>query len=305
MASEDLTICSTAYNEAESVGEALRELRRHFPNAEVILVDDGSTDETAAIARKVKGVVVISHSRNIGYGAGLKTAMRRASRNVVAWFDCDGQHRAQDLEKVVGSVLAGANDAVVGARKAGSDILLDRIPGKWFLKKVAELVARSRIPDLNSGMRCFRRDVILRYLHLLPDGFSASSTSTLLMIKRGYRLGYEDIVSCGRKGKSTVRVLRDGWATLTLILRIVILFEAFGFFALLSFLQIVPGLAYGVTLALTRGLGFPVLAATLVLSGLLTFFMGLVCDQIVSLRKERLEELEARFGQSGSEVEPK
>ena len=122
--------------------------------------------------------------------------------------------------------------------------------GKWLLKVAAEIIVRDRVPDLNSGMRCFHRDIIRRYLHLLPDGFSASSTTTLLMMKRGYRLGYEKIDTSPRSGSSTVRPIRDGWRTLTLLVRMLVLFEAFGFFTLLSLVQIVPSVVYGVWIAL-------------------------------------------------------
>jgi len=157
-----------------------------------------------------------------------------------------------------------------------------------LLKFVAQLIARQRIPDLNSGLRCFRREVIERYLHLLPDGFSASTTSTLLMIKRGYRLDYVPIVTERRVGTSTVKI-SDGLATLHLMTRLMVLFDAFRFFTALSALQILPGLIYGLILAIDKGMGFPTFAAMLVISGVLTFLIGLVCDQIAAMRQERFE----------------
>lgn len=131
--------------------------------------------------------------------------------------------------------------------------------------------------------------MILRYLHLLPDGFSASSTSTLLLMKRGYRIGYEPITTRRRRGVSSVRIFRDGWRTMHLLMRILVLFDAFAFFSLLAGLQIALALGYGFLVALVRGQGFPVLAGAVLICGLLTFFMGLLCDQIVALRIERLE----------------
>lgn len=286
----DLSICVPAYNEEEAVANTLKRLRRSFPDAEILFVDDGSTDNTLAEASGVEGVRVLSHDRNVGYGASIKTAIRNSTRKVVAWYDADGQHRAQDLEKVVAPVLEGARDAVIGARTRTSAVTRNRLPGKWVLKFIAELIARHKIPDLNSGLRCFRREVIIRYLHLLPDGFSASTTSTILMMKRGYRIGYEDIIAVARKGHSSVRMVSDGLKAIQLMLRLLILFEAFGFFTLLSMLQIIPGLVYGIIVAVRQGQGFPVLAATVIISGVLTFFMGLLCDQVVALRKERFED---------------
>jgi glycosyltransferase involved in cell wall biosynthesis len=285
-----VSICIPAFNESAVIGEVLEGLRRSFPDAEIIVVDDASQDRTADVARGVNGVTVLSHERNRGYGGSVKTAMRHASGRIVAWFDGDGQHRPEDLKKVLLPIISGDKDAVIGARARGSDVRLDRLPGKMVLQSVAELVAGTKIPDLNSGLRAFRADVIRRYVHLLPDGFSASATSTLIMIKRVYRLGFESIVSNRRSGRSSVRIFRDGMTALHLILRILILFDAFRFFSLISFVQVVPGLAYGLFMAMTIGQGFPVLAAMIVISGVLTFLVGLVCDQLVELRKERFED---------------
>ncbi|MCY2926441.1 MAG: glycosyltransferase family 2 protein, partial [Planctomycetota bacterium] len=259
-----------------------------FPQAQIIVVDDASTDATGQLARSVPGIEVVTHTRNMGYGSSIKTAMRRARGEVVAWYDADGQHRPEDLAAVVAPVLAGERDAVIGARVRGSDVRPGRVPGKWLLKWVAQAVARETIPDLNSGLRCFRREAIMRYVHLLPDRFSASTTSTLVMIKRGFRLGHVDIITSARVGTSTVR-LRDGLATLHLITRLLVLFEAFRFFTVLSLLQVVPGMAYGLYVAFTHRLGFPTLASTVVTSGVLTFLIGLVCDQIAAMRQERFE----------------
>jgi len=289
MTYENLTICIPAYEEEEAIADTLIGLRELFPEAEIIVVDDGSTDKTAAAARAVEGVIVLSHGRNVGYGGALKTAMRSSTRPVIAWCDSDGQHQPEDLVKVVQPVLAGEKDAVIGVRSSGSDVRRDRLVGKGILKMVATMVARDRIPDLNSGLRCFRGDVIFRYLHLLPEGFSASSTTTLLLMKRGYRLGYEEITTQQRTGTSSVRMLRDGWRTIHLLVRILILFDAFAFFAFLSAVQIIAALIYGGFTAFTVGLGFPVLAAVVLISGILTFFMGLICDQITAMRLERLE----------------
>jgi len=283
----DLTICVPAYNEASGIKTTLEGLISKFQSAEIIVVDDGSTDETFELAKSVQGIVVLSHERNRGYGASLKTAIRHSKGKVIAWFDADGQHRLEDLEKIVQPVLADEMDMVIGARGEGSDIRMDRLPGKLLLKFVAELIVGESIPDLNSGLRCFKSDVIKRYLHLLPEGFSASTTSTLLMKKRGYRIEFLNIIANKRVGKSSVNMLHDGLATFGLILRILILFNALPFFSILGALQIFTGLLWGFWY-LSNG-GFSVFASTLIISGMLTLFMGLICDQITELRKERLE----------------
>jgi len=287
----DLAVIIPAYNEQEGLGPTLQALRQACPQAQVIVIDDGSSDRTAEVARSAPGVRVIRHARNRGYGASLKTGMRATRRRYIAWYDADGQHRPEDLIRVAQPVLDGHYDVVIGVRGRDSAVQRDRAAGKWLLGFVARLVSGEKIPDLNSGLRCFRRDVILRYLHLLPDGFSASTTSTLMMMKRGYRIGYVPIVARPRVGKSTVKIFADGMRTLQLIVRIIVLFEAFKIFTMLGAALLVPGLIYGVAVALIKGQGFPTLAGTAVIAGLLTFFMGIVADQVVELRKERFEDL--------------
>ncbi|MFQ5698100.1 MAG: glycosyltransferase family 2 protein [Myxococcota bacterium] len=285
----ELTVVIPAFNEEAAIGQTLRELRDAVPAAEILVVDDGSTDRTAEVARSIAGVRVLSHPRNQGYGASLKTAVRACRRRFVVWYDADGQHRPEDLLNVVKPVLEGERDVTIGVRGRGSARQGDRAVGKWLLYQVAQMVSRERIPDLNSGLRCFPRQLLALHLYLLPDGFSASSTSTLLMLKRGYRVGWIPIVARRRVGHSTVRILRDGLRTLHLIVRIVVLFEAFRVFSALGFALMVPGLIYGLAMALLHGQGFPTLAGTAVIAGLVTFFMGIVADQVVELRKERLE----------------
>ncbi len=285
-----LSIVVPAYNEEAAIGSTLPRLRAACPAAEIVVVDDGSTDETRAIARESEGVRLVAHRRNRGYGAAMKTGIREASRAFVAWYDADGQHDPEDLVAVAAPVLAGESDVAIGLRRPGSSVQRNRVPGKWLLGWVARIVSGESIPDLNSGLRCFRRDVLLRYLHLLPDGFSASTTSTLMMLKGGWRVEYVPIVARPRIGRSTVRIVRDGLHTLHLILRIVVLFEAFRVFTTLGLAMLVPGLVYGVAVALVAGRGFPTLAGTAVIAGLLTFFMGIVADQVVELRRERFEQ---------------
>lgn len=287
---DNLSICIPAFNEGLSIRKTLEELREKFSDAEIIVVDDGSQDNTAKEVASVDGIKFLSHKYNKGYGASLKNAMRNSTGKYILWFDGDGQHRVEDIERLIRPVLDGEMDSTIGVRKGQYNASMKRIPGKLFLKYVAELLAREKLPDFNSGFRCFQAKIIKKYLHLLPDGFSASTTTTLLMIKRGYKTGYVDVISKSRLGSSSVKIFRDGFRTFHTIIRVIVLFEAFGFFSILSMLQIIPGLVYGVYLATMNASGFPVLAATMVISGVLTFFMGLLGDQISAIRKERFED---------------
>lgn len=285
----NLTVVIAAYNEELTIRSTLQDLKRILPEARIIVVNDGSKDNTEYEAKVEEGITLINNDSNRGMGAALKKGMRLAKTSVMAWYDADGQHRPEDLLKVAAPVLSGEKDVVIGVRQKGSDNRIERVPGKAILKWMAQLVAGTKIPDLNSGLRCFRTEVIRRYFHLLPDGFSASSISSLLMIKRGYRIGYIPIITNPRKGKSSVKIFRDGFLTLHLLLRTLILFEAFKFFTTLSLLQIIPGLIYGIFLAFSKKLGFPTLSVMVVTSGVLTFFMGIISEQISELRKEKFE----------------
>lgn len=288
-----LSIVIPAFNEELGIGDTLEQLHNSVPDAEIIVVNDGSTDGTAEVVRRFPFVTLMTHGRNRGYGASLKTGVRRCRRPYVAWYDADGQHRPKDLIAVVRLAQEQRLDMVIGVRSAGSAKQIDRTAGRPLLYAVARLISREPIHDLNSGLRCFRRTALVPYLHLLPDGFSASTTSTLLMLKLGCRVGYTPIVAQRRIGKSTVKVFRDGLRTLQLIVRIVVLFEAFPVFTALGTFLVVPGLLYGLAVAMVRGQGFPTLSGIAIIAGLLTFFMGIIADQVVEMRKERFSDIDA------------
>lgn len=285
-----LSIVVPVFNEELSIRETLDELRAAVPYAEIVVVDDGSEDETAGILAGMEGIVVVKHPRNRGYGAALKSGMRAASRDYVSWFDGDGQHRPDDLMAVARPVIRGERDAAIGARGRGSSQQIERLIGKWALKLLAESLSGEEIPDLNSGLQCFPRKLIGRYVHLLPDGFPASTNTTLLLLERGYRVGFVPIRTRERVGTSKIRLMADGASTLKHIVRMVVLFDALKVFSILGFGLMVPGLIYGFAVALAKGEGFPTLAGTVVVSGLLIVLIGIVVDQVTELRKERFEE---------------
>lgn len=289
MVSKDLTIIIPALNEELAIGATLDKLIHTRPDLKILVIDDGSTDATAAIAASKPGVQVIRHHINRGYGASIKTGVLACDTPYLLWFDADGQHRPEDIDAVVGPVIERGFDASFGARKKGSANVVKRIPGKLVLKVVSQIVARRSIPDLNCGLRCFRTSVIRRYLHILPNGFSASATSTLLMLKRGYRFEFVPIQTESRVGKSTVKIFRDGFKTLHLIMRMMLIFDAFMFFSFCAAIQIIPGLVYSLMVSTREGRGFPVLGALVIFSGFLTFFMGILSAQISEMRQERFE----------------
>lgn len=281
-----LTVVIPAYNEAEAIGEVVSELLQKAPGVKVLVVDDGSQDDTAAVA-KTAGATVIRHTLNRGYGAGVKTGIRSTITEFVATYDADGQHRPEDLMRLFEATRQ--HDIVIGSRDKLSHQMAARLPGKWILARTAETLVGQKIPDLNSGLRVMRREIAMKYLHLLPNGFSASTTITVYVMQRGYDVEFVPITVRERIGKSTVKQLRDGLNTIYLIVRLIILFNPTRFFLPPAAVMVATGLVYGLVKALRLHHGFPVLALLLVSTGLITAMFGLLADEISALRREICE----------------
>jgi glycosyltransferase involved in cell wall biosynthesis len=281
-----LTIVIPAFNEAAVIGSvvaSVRELCGHFVQ-EIIVVDDGSQDETAGVAERA-GARVIRHRQNQGYGAALKTGIRQATTEFVLTMDSDGQHRAADIPRFL--EMAAEYDMVVGQRLALIHSPLWRMPGKWLLGLMANYLTRRRIPDLNSGFRLIRREVALRYLHICPAGFSFSTTITMALLNRGYQVRYLPIQVNERVGRSTVSV-KAGFQTIILVLRIATLFDPLRIFIPGSLLIGTTGVLWGVPYALA-GRGISVGAMLAIVTAIFLFGLGLLSDQISQMRLERFE----------------
>lgn len=281
-----LTVIVPALNEERTISEVLRDVRDKCADFlhEIIVVDDGSTDRTARIAGEA-GARVISHKRNMGYGAALKTAIRHAKTAFVLTMDSDGQHRAEDIVRLWNA--AHAADMIVGERMNLMHSPLWRMPGKWVIGLMANYLTGCRIPDLNSGLRLMRRDIVLRYLHLCPSGFSFSTTMTMALLSRGHDVVFVPIEVRKRVGRSTVS-LSTGLETTILILRIAALFGPLRIFVPASVLIGVAGMAWGLPIVLA-GKGVSVGSLLAIVTSILLFGLGLLCDQISQLRLERYE----------------
>lgn len=223
---KDISVVIPAFNEEKGVRESILELREMFAatetNAEIIVVDDGSRDQTAREAKSA-GARVIQHRSNRGYGASLKTGIIAASNDIIAITDADGTYPAEFLPQML--VELEHADMVVGAR-TGADvhIPLSRKPAKWFLRVMANYVAQTKIPDLNSGLRVFRRDVAMQYFAILSDQFSFTTTITLAMLCDKYAVTYTPIDYRKRQGKSKIMPW-DAGSFAVLILRVAMLFR--------------------------------------------------------------------------------
>jgi glycosyltransferase involved in cell wall biosynthesis len=278
-----VSIIIPAYNEEQAVGEVVRQLKCRYPNHEILVVDDGSADATAERAAAA-GARVIRHPVNRGYGSALSSGIRAVRSDVVVFVDADGQHEAGDVERLLSAIETC--DMAVGSRTGNSHVELRRVSGKKVLKWFADYLARERIPDVNSGFRACRRDVLLRYLHLMPEGFSFSTTCTFAMLKGRRRISWIPIETRKRIGTSTVSQLKNGPQTIMLMLRLTVLFDPPRIFLPISgLMMLLAGVVTLVNFIYFRP-AVPATGVFLAISAVIVFMLGLVTDQISALRRE-------------------
>jgi len=242
----EISVVVPAYNEAAGLYHDLRGIQQamedyHAPY-ELIVVDDGSEDTTADIALQVEGARVLQHDRNRGYGAALKTGIRQARGELIVITDADGTYPARYIPLLLDE-LDGA-DMVVGAR-TGDAVKIPplRKPAKWLLNRLASLLAEAHIPDLNSGLRAFRKDGAMRFMSLLPSGFSFTSTITLAMLCNDMRVKYIPIDYHERKGSSKIKPIRDTYNFFLLVFRTICYFNPLKVFMPPALLLMAGGLA--------------------------------------------------------------
>jgi glycosyltransferase involved in cell wall biosynthesis len=280
---EPVTVVIPAYNEEKTVGEVIREVQQSLPDARILVVDDGSTDATARVAREA-GADVISHPLNKGNGAAVKTALRAISGGRVAILDGDGQHDPRDLGRLIERL--DDFDLVVGARSFANDNgSLLRNFGNVVLRRLASFLAEQAIPDLTSGFRAFRHKIALKFLHMYPNGYSFPSTSTLSFITAGYNVGFVPIQARQRPPEtySKLNPFRDGFRFIMFMLRIITLANPNKIFFPAGLVMILAG----IVLTIRNLILFAQFSGGTVLflaGGINIIFFGLVLDQFASLR---------------------
>jgi len=281
----DLSIIVPVLNEKDGISSVISQLQQMLPEAEIVVVDDGSTDGTSEIIDRLKGVRIIRHGFNQGYGAALKSGMAVVTRKIVAWFDGDGEHRVEDLVDIVDQIVEKGLVAAIGQRPV--ELAHYRGIGKILIFSTARLLGLRVRGDLNCGLRAFRRDAILPYLPLLPDKFSASLTSTMIMLEKGYPLEFVPIRTNPRIGMSKVRLV-DGISAFVLVLQMIMLFAPLRIFLPLGLCLILVGGFYGVWLTFLTAKGIPTLSVIVVVTGVVLCLQGLIADQLSALRLSRL-----------------
>ncbi len=282
-----VSIIVPAFNEGQSIGPVLdliiRSMREHGEECELIVVDDGSTDGTAQVAA-AWGVRLLRHDSNQGYGAALKTGIRLARHPLLAIIDADGTYPAEALPQLLNCMREC--DMAVGARTGQKvAVAFSRRPAKWFLGRMADWLSGSKIPDLNSGLRVFRRDLAERFFGFFPDGFSFTTTITLAALAHGYRVRFLPINYYKRTGKSAIRPLRDFLRFLALIIRLTVYFKPLKVFLPASGMLLAIGLVKA-GIDFWHQNYFGVGAAVVILAAIQMAGLGLLADLI--MRRTRL-----------------
>ena len=277
-----VSVVVPAYNEGAAIGTVVSALIAAGPWREIIVVDDGSSDETGAQAGAA-GARVIRHPYNKGNGAAVKSGIRAASGEFVMIIDGDGQHQAADAARIVSRL--GEYDLVIGARPGITQANGARRLGNSLLNALATYLTGRHIPDLTSGFRAARRDYLREFLHLLPNGFSTPTTTTLAFIKAGYNVAFESTNARRRLGASKINLARDGAKFLVIILKIVTLFSPLRVFLPISLVSFVIGFSYAMWTIATQS-KITNSSVLMIMFAVVVFLVGLVSEQIAALRFE-------------------
>ncbi len=281
------------YNEKEIVGTVITKLKtalkKYKKAAEIIIVNDGSDDGTTAVLKKIQGIRIINHAYNMGNGAAVKTGIRNARGEFVALMDSDGQHDPNDIIRLVRYLPE--YDMVVGARmkKSKKRASLHRNFANSIYNMLATYLTNRKIVDLTSGFRIFKRAIVIKFVSLLPNGFSYPTTITLTVIRAGYAVRYEPIFVDRRVGKSKIRPFHDGVKFILIMLRIITLYSPMKIFLPISILILLGSIGHGLWRVFYLSSSITNTTLTLFITSILIFLLGLISEQINQIRIEKMD----------------
>lgn len=275
-----ISLILPAKNEADGLRRTLPGVRQLLPEAEIIVVDDGSTDDTADVARQ-HGATVLRSPYSMGNGAAIKRGARAATGEILVFMDADGQHDARLIPQLLARLDEG-HDMVVGARGWGDQASVGRGMANGLYNRIASLMTGHQVADLTSGFRAVRAEQFKEFLHLLPNGFSYPTTITMAFFRSAYAIAYEPIPVAARIGKSHIRPLRDGLRFLLIIFKIATLYSPLKLFAPASLVFFLLGMGNYIYTFVTEG-RFTNMSALLFSAAVIVFLIGLISEQITAL----------------------
>ncbi|PCI21443.1 MAG: glycosyl transferase [Piscirickettsiaceae bacterium] len=278
--SPTLSIVLPCLNEAENLKALLLSIKEAQPTAEILIIDDGSTDDSANISKQY-GARVISHPDPLGNGAAIKTGARHANGEIIVFMDADGQHRPEDIQRLLDKLSEGY-DMVVGARTSNTHASKKRLFGNTVFNKLASFMTGQKIEDLTSGFRAVRAKHFKKFLYLLPNGFSYPTTSTMAFFRSALPVAYIPIKAGKREGKSKIKLLKDGLRFFVIILKIGALFSPMRLFLPISFVFFLTGFLNHLYTYFAWG-GLSKGSLLMYVCSVFIFLMGILSEQISSL----------------------
>ncbi len=276
-----VSIVIPAKNEERGLNIVLPKIRQLFPEAELIVVNDGSTDKTREVVLSVPKAICVDHPVSIGNGGAIKSGARHASGDIIVFMDADGQHMPEDIQRLLDEMDKGY-DMVVGARSHESQASVFRSFANKIYNSLASAMTGFKILDLTSGFRAVRRMKFIPILYLLPNKFSYPTTSTMAFFRSGYFVSYIPIKALQREGKSHIRLFKDGFRFLLIIMKIGTLYSPMRLFLPVSGFLFVVATMYYLYTFLTEG-RFTNMGVLLYISSLLVFMLGVVSEQVSTL----------------------
>jgi len=280
-----VTVLLPAFNEEAAIGETIHSIKKLYPDFEILVVDDGSTDSTVKIAVEA-GANVWPHPYNMGNGAAVKSGLRCAAGDWILMMDADGQHRPEDIAFLLEH--KDKYEMVVGARSKGSRSSVHRFCANWLYNKFASFVTKFDIKDLTSGFRLVRKETVSKYIYLLPNTFSYPTTLTMAYLRSGHSVKYVPIKTEVRKGKSKIKLIEDGSRFLLIIAKVATLYSPMRVFLPVSAILFLTGVSYYLYTFITMN-RFTNMSALLFTTSIMVFMLGLVSEQISQMRYDKTE----------------